>query len=104
MSADIYVTATQRVRVASVNITYNLGPMLREAGMDWEDFTRLETATLVARLRFTIAELESRPERYRMLNPPNGWGSYEVLLKGLGEVLAALVDPENVDPRVETWL
>lgn len=104
MSADIYVSATKRVRIASVNITYNLGPMLREAGMDFEDFTRLESAALVARLRFTIAELASRPDRYRMLNPPNGWGSYDGLLKALGEVLAALIDPENVDPKVETWL
>ncbi len=104
MSADIYVDAIKRVRVVSVNVTYNLGPMLREAGMEWKDFTSLEPPALAKRLTATIAELESRPDRYRMLNPANGWGNYEGLLKSLRDVLAALVDPENVDPKVSTWL
>jgi hypothetical protein len=100
VSVDIYVTATKRTLVANVGITYNLGPMLRAAGMDWEDFKRLEPADLTRRIAATIAELESRPERYRTFNPANGWGSYEVLIKSLGQVLAVLSDPENGDPKV----
>lgn len=87
-----------------MNVTYNLGPMLRAAGMDWEDFTRLETPALKERLATTITELQSQPDRYRQYNPANAWGSYEGLVKALLEILAALTDPHHIDPKVETLL
>src|SRR5262245_46116337 len=57
VSATIYVTASKRVDVERVDITYNLGPMLHEAGMEWGDFTELNHPDLVAKLRRTIEEL-----------------------------------------------
>jgi hypothetical protein len=103
MSVDIYVTATRRTLVANVNVTYNLGPMLRAAGMDWADFTCLRPEELTRKITATIEELKARPEHYRALNPPNGFGTYEGLITSLGEVLVALVDPANVDLNVTTW-
>lgn len=66
------------------NITHNLGPMAREAGL-YEHLWRPDeigvtvAAQLVEPLIAGIRSLVADPERYRKLNPPNGWGSYEKL-------------------------
>lgn len=40
-----------------------------------------------------VAGLEADPDRYRAMNPPNGWGDYDGLLKVLREMR----------DRVPTW-
>lgn len=42
-----------------------------------------EGARLLAEI---IAALEADPEKYRAMNPPNGWGSYDTLLPVLREM------------------
>jgi hypothetical protein len=72
----------------SHNITGNLTPMLRAAGIDWSDYERgSETArTLLWDIITALTRLTDEPERFEAMNPPNGWGSREALLAWLVRV------------------
>jgi hypothetical protein len=63
-----------------LNITYNLTPMLREAGLfpnAHRDLWHAPCAEVAGVADAALRRLESDPARFRELNPPNGWGSYE---------------------------
>jgi hypothetical protein len=128
MSADWWLMVDEH-QDASFNLTYNLGAMLREAG--WPTRTRRESfwdpaafstdtpdpdavtnwdilkegrraadfGEMVGRV---VANLEADPERFRALNPPNGWGNYDICLTELRNFLAAIEEHPNAE--VEAWL
>lgn len=67
------------------NITHNLGRMAQEAGLYnclWRpDENAIERAgQLCEPLRQGLERLKADPERYKTLNPENGYGTYEGLL------------------------
>jgi hypothetical protein len=47
---------------------------------------------LIAPLQEAITKLKSDPEHYKKFNPPNGWGTYEGLLKFLEQYLQACLE------------
>lgn len=65
------------------NLTYNLKPMLDEAG--FVGFYRLgNNLPAIAFGHIVLAALDhmaQKPERYRALNPANGWGDYDRCLQ-----------------------
>ena len=74
------------------NITHNLSTMAEEAGIYkclWRpDENGYETAgQLVEPLKEGISKLKSDPDFYKMLNPENGWDTYEGLVDFAEEVL-----------------
>ncbi len=74
--------------------THNCGPMAKEAGVYeclWrpEEIDIENAGQLTPLLRDGVAKMESAPERFKKLNPPNGWGSYETLLSFMKEYLEA---------------
>lgn len=85
------------------NLTYNLTPMLRAAGMDpWKDFIGLSAQVAGRQWLHVLKTLNAYPTRFKAMNPENGWGSYD----GAVEVLAALVDACIVYPDavIGGWL
>lgn len=71
--------------VYHANITHNLNAMEREAGLYqylWrpEEVGITHARQLIEPLRTGLKLMEGDPERFRALNPPNGWGSYEGLM------------------------
>lgn len=103
MGLDFYLEATRRVDVSSHNITHNLARMAAEAGVytclwrpDENGFTHAHQ--IIAPLRAGIAQMEADPERFRALDAPNGWGTYEHFLPWLKEVLEAC--EENPDAEI----
>lgn len=46
--------------------------------------------------RKIIRELGRRPEKYKKLNPPNGWGDYETLLEVLKSMEAEVRRAESI--------
>jgi len=92
------VTFNQKVyendEVYSANITHNLGKMAEAAGI-YECLWRPEevgityAAQLSVPLSHGLQELCRYPERFLPLNPPNGWGDYEGLVKFVGNYLLA---------------
>lgn len=63
------------------NATWNLGPMYRAAnpehgfGNHWDGTPAQEAAD---RCKVILAAFGEDPAKYRALNPPNGWGDFEV--------------------------
>lgn len=76
---------------ASFNLTYNLGEMLRAAGMTdaWNGLAGKTGAKVAKALAPVIAELERDPDFYRTFEPANGWGTYDdalLVCKGVAMV------------------
>jgi hypothetical protein len=66
------------------SITYNLSPMLREAGMPpWATFDGLTASEASHIWRNVREKLLGDPDHYKTLNPPNGWGTYDGLVAQL---------------------
>ena len=92
MGASIWITEPlapgHAYTYAEVNVTYNLTPMLVEAGFgrwrDHVDDTVPEFGSALMRLRDTLA---ADPDRFRALNPDNGWGDYDGLLEAVRECI-----------------
>jgi hypothetical protein len=72
-------------------MTHNVGPMYQlTLGMTLGAYLEGKTAAeALPKLRAMVADMEDRPAVYLALNPSNGWGSYDTLLPGLRELIAA---------------
>lgn len=87
MSYDVWLeidTGGERpARVSeSLDPTYNLAPMFALAlGMGLRDLTGKTGADAQPILRKAVAAMETDPRRFRALNSPNGWGSYDGALE-----------------------
>ncbi len=106
MSLDVYLTANRPTEVFSANITHNLGPMAREAGLYealWrpEELKIKRAVELAPLLSSGLDRLREHPEKFRALNPENGWGSYEGLVAFVENYLKAV--RENPDAEVSVW-
>lgn len=70
------------------NYTSNCGPMWRAAGADLAEFHDKPAGQCVLPLHIAIHAMQSDPAKYRAMDPPNGWGSYDTLLPALKELIA----------------
>jgi hypothetical protein len=91
--------------VYSANITHNLGKMASEAGIYevlWrpEECNFTKAAHLIEPLQTGLGRLQSNPERFRILNPENGWGTYEGLMRFVADYLAACMKHPTADVSV----
>lgn len=91
--------------IYSRNITHNLGKMAREAGLyeamwrpDEQGWT--SARELIEPLRDGVALLQSDPERFKALNPENGWGTYDGLLAFAADYLGACMTWPTAEVRV----
>lgn len=99
MSYDIYLDATVdtggaepfSVRLYSGNVTYNVFKMYAEAGCRdaLKAATDKKASELIEPLESGLAAMRADPDKYKALNPSNGWGSYEGAMKFLDELIAA---------------
>lgn len=102
MSLDLKLVALRPVSIWDENITHNLSSMALEAGL-YEVLWRpelpgpenLTAAQAIPVLRVGLAALKADPERFKRLNPKNGWGDYEGLVRFVESLLAAC--EENPD-------
>jgi len=106
MSLDVYLTVIRPCEIYSDNVTHNLGRMAQEAGIYkclWrpEELGITKATQLIDQLRAGLAILKSDPDRFKMFNPPNGWGSYDGLIKFVEEYLNAC--GENPEADVSAW-
>lgn len=94
MSLDVYLTKLMPSTVFDGNITHNLGGMADAAGLYmvmWrpEELNLTRAEQLIPLLEAGLAVLEADPEKFQAMNPENGWGSYEGLVKFTRDYLAA---------------
>ena len=81
-------------QVYSANITHNLGGMADRAGIYdylWrpDEINISHARQLVDPLRQGLSLLESDPEHFKVFNPRNGLGTYEVLVEFVRNYLNA---------------
>lgn len=80
--------------VYSANITHNLNKMATKAGIYeylWrpDEFHIVTAEQLIKPLQEGLKTLKDDPSRFKMFNPSNGWGSYDVLVGFVKNYLAA---------------
>lgn len=104
MSLDVYLKAPRLVSVFEANVTHNLGAMAEEAGIYrclWrpDEIGITRARQLVEPLRAGLALLKAQPDRFRKLDPDNGWGRYVDFVPWVEQYLAAC--EENPEALVE---
>ena len=87
------------------NITHNLGEMAEAAGLYralWrpEEDGRTKARDLRGVLRRGLHTLLTEPDRFKKLNPENGWGDYDGLVKFVREYLDACIEYPDADVEV----
>lgn len=113
MSADVWIVRDRCKACGrggdvdeSLNITYNLTGMLREAGFHGWQWCIGKTAREVGTHMLAVLDgMNTDPEKWRAMNPPNGWGDYDQCLQGRmrawAEVAAA---SNNSGDQIGGWL
>jgi hypothetical protein len=114
MSLDVYLMVTKPVAVYERNITHNLGKMASEVKLSnsnglslydvlWRpDEHELKLAKDIVELLDEGWEiLDSEPDRFRQLNPENGWGNYDNLIQFVYDYRNAC--REEPDATVQVW-
>ena len=79
MSLDISLFEKIEAEVVNKNITHNLGPMWKEAGI-YEALYESEgkkAKEVLPILKKGLLKMIEDPEHYRKFDSPNGWGLYE---------------------------
>lgn len=106
MSLDVYLTELQSefqpVDVFTSTLTHNLVPMAAEAGLYkvlWrpDELGIIKASQLIEPLRAGLKLLRSDPERFKALNPSNGWGNYENLVEFVAQYLEACKKNRDAD-------
>lgn len=106
MSLDVHLSVVQPTEVFSANITHNLAPMARAAGI-YEHLWRpneigvTRAGQLIEPLQEAMAKMKAEPDTYRAYNPPNGWGSYDNFVPWIERYLKAC--QQYPDAEVSTW-
>jgi hypothetical protein len=105
VSLDIWLRAVVPTVVHETNITHNLGPMAREAGIyqalwrpDENGITK--AYQLISPITDGLVLMRNEPERFRKHDAPNGWGTYDQFVPWLQNLLAACVANPNADIEV----
>lgn len=104
MSLDVMLIATRPTEVYWRNITHNLGPMAKEAGIYqhlWrpEELGITTAQELIEPLTEGLAKLKADPAHYNQFNAANGWGLYEHFVPFVEGYLEAC--KENPDAVIE---
>lgn len=90
----VTVTDAEGECVYDANITHNLNRMADAAGIYrhlWrpDEVGATHARDLIEPLEAGLELLRADPERFRALNPENGWGDYEGLVEFTAQYLAA---------------
>lgn len=106
MSVDLWLKLKGQngaeVVIHDLNITYNLSPMWRACDWDFHDLEGRTGADIGEGVAHVVQKLKADPDKFRAMNPPNLWGTYEQCLDVFEKLLAAIKDwPDAV---VGTWL
>lgn len=93
-----YWCGFEETTIDSINMTSNVAPMWRLAGADLREMRGKPAAEVKIILATAVRNMLAEPEKYRALNPENGWGDYESCVKYLVDlaIMAGEVDPTDI--------
>lgn len=95
MSLDVYLNVGDE-SVYAANITHNVNVIAMAAGCYqalWrpEELGFSVAGQLIEPLKASLMTLVSDPERFEAMNPANGWGSYDDLVRFVTAYLKACI-------------
>jgi hypothetical protein len=70
-----------------IGLTFNLAPMWELAGLNFDTLNGKDATHCASVLADALSALRRDPEKYKALNPKNGWGSYDGLIYALERLL-----------------
>lgn len=87
------------------NYTHNCNNMMREANFDWiYNLDGLKVKDTLPQFEMMLANLKADPEKFRAMNPANGWGDYNSLVELWEiEILPAAKYVVEKLPEVTWW-
>ncbi len=105
MSLDVHLTAIRPTEVYWANITHNLAPMAKEAGIYqylWrpDEIGITKASQLIEPLQMGFDYLTNHREHCQQFNPSNGWGTYEGLVSFVEKYLQACRENPDADVTV----
>ena len=94
----------EEAKLASHNVTHNLSEMAEAVGLYkilWypEEVGITSVSQMIVPLEKAIKELKANPDKYKVYNPPNGWGNYDIFVSFCRSVLRTC--QENPDAVIE---
>jgi len=106
MSLDVSLHAMRKVEVYSSNITHNLGKMAREAGIYFalwrpEEIGAKLASDIIPLLEKGLADLKAKPDHFKMLDAPNGYGRYCDFVPFVEQYLAACKENPDAEIRAD---
>lgn len=89
MSWDVWIHCNGiKFEDAYWNYTHNCNAMMRDAGYDWVYHLDMQQVNeTLPQFQAMIETLKANPEKYRAMNPPNGWGNYDELVDILEKMM-----------------
>lgn len=102
IDVDTGSSEEQYYTVGSFNITHNVSPMWRKAGVyeclyKWHE---RKASEFIEPLSKGLADMLTNPDEYRKLNPSNGWGHYE----GAKNFLKGVLDCCAEHTKCNIWI
>lgn len=101
MSYDVHVTYTAP-QTECFNVTFNLRPMfvlaLGEGGIN--QFHGEKAGDCISLLQSALTDMEAEPDKYRHLNPANGYGNYEGAFSFLRDLLQVCRERPHGDVEI----
>ncbi len=91
MSIDFYIEEVQPTEVFHSNMTHNVVPMWKKAGI-YDSVYNSEgrrAGDVAKELYGGFVHMKEEPEIFEKLNPSNGWGSYDTAVEFLEELISA---------------
>jgi len=78
------------VDLYSRNYTHNVTPMWIKVGVYDALYMRADkqASEIIEVLKAGVLDMQTKPDEYKLLNPPNGWGDYDSALVFLEDVLS----------------
>ena len=89
----------------SLNITYNPSKMLVAAGFrGWQWCVGKPAREVGYHMLVILNAMRSDDDRWRAMNPPNGWGDYDRCLQGRMRHWAERAQAAGPDDTIDGWL
>jgi hypothetical protein len=77
VSTDIYLTCEHGARVGDINVTGNLGSLLRAAGAGLGELKGMVASEVAVKCELALERIQRAPDYYKQFEAKNGWGTCE---------------------------
>jgi len=86
-----------------VNITHNVGTMLRRAGIHPKVINGMDVETATEVFKHSMLLMSANPDYFREFDAKNGWGTYDTTFEAVCEIYRALLKAEHDVGLVMRW-